>query len=236
MDILNKLIELDKNLLFCMNGTHTPFGDNFFWLVTAIPTWIPFYAVILFVVAKKHRPGWWYSFLAFGVLVLLCDQISNSLLKDVIQRWRPSRDPSLTGMVNLVVGYKGGKFGFVSSHAANSFGLAMFATLLFRHRGFGIAIFMWAAMNSYSRIYMGVHFPGDVLGGAILGALIACGLYWAYARTFPRFANGKNPTSQPGLLGDKVFPNSDMNLLVFSLCFLVTILLIAAKVFMKMQS
>jgi undecaprenyl-diphosphatase len=235
MDILQSLIQTDKELFLFLNGMHSPFWDNFFWLVTQTSTWVPFYLVVLYAVVRNHHQGWWFTLLALALVVTLCDQISNNVLKEGIERWRPSRDPSLTGLVHLVAGYRGGSFGFVSSHAANSFGLAMFLFLLFRHKGFGIAIFAWALLNSYSRIYLGVHFPGDILGGAILGLLIGWLVYWGYSIFYPRFSGSKNPTKQPGLLGDLVFAGKYMNLLIFSLVLVSVGLLIAAKAFLKMQ-
>ena len=233
--MLGTLIELDKSLLQTLNGCHTPFWDHFFWMVTATPTWVPFYLVILYVIAKNQPKGWWFTFVALGVMVALSDQISNNQFKDVFERLRPSRDPSMVGLVKLVAGYTGGKFGFVSSHAANSFGLAMFAALLFRNGLFGWTIFFWALLNSYSRIYLGVHYPGDIVCGGALGVLIGWLVYLGYQYAYPRFANGKNPTRQPGLLGEKVFPYNHMKLLVFTLVFAIALLLIVSKVMLKIH-
>ncbi|MFT3739206.1 MAG: phosphatase PAP2 family protein [Breznakibacter sp.] len=233
--MIDTLIDLDKSLLQTLNNCHTPFWDNFFWMVTAIPTWIPFYLVILYVIVRNQPKGWWFTFIALGLMVTLSDQISNNLFKDMFERLRPSRDPSMAGLVQLVAGYTGGKYGFVSSHAANSFALAMFGSLLFRHRLFAWSIFAWATLNSYSRIYLGVHFPGDIICGALLGLLIGWLVYVGYRYVYPRFANGKNPTRQPGLLGEKIFPCKHMKLLAFSLAFGISVLLIVAKVMLKMQ-
>jgi undecaprenyl-diphosphatase len=113
-----------------------------------------------------------------ALTILLADQITSTFMKPFFSRLRPTHDPELENLVHIVNGYRGGKFGFASSHAANTFGLAMFVFLLFRNRSKHVAwIFLWAAVVAYSRIYLGVHYPGDIIVGGFVGMICAFGCY-----------------------------------------------------------
>jgi undecaprenyl-diphosphatase len=139
-------------------------------------SWLPFYLVLIWFLIKERKKKIWVSLIIIALLVVATDQISV-LIKDSVQRLRPCQDPSINSLVHIVKGC-GGKFGFVSSHAANTFGIAMFFTLFFRHRWAGLFLMIWALFVSYSRIYLGVHFPGDVLGGAVLGVIFGFGFFY----------------------------------------------------------
>jgi undecaprenyl-diphosphatase len=119
--------------------------------------------------------------------ITLADQISVKCFKFVFERLRPSHNPEIKNQVNILNGYRGGQFGFVSSHAANTFALAAFTTRLFRNRYFAWFIFIWAAVVSYSRIYLGVHYPLDILGGAILGMILGYLVFYLYKLAGNRF-------------------------------------------------
>lgn len=187
---METLLQADRELLLYLNSIHTPLWDNFFWIFTSIPVWIPFYLAIVIVFFKRYGARGLWPLLALVFVILLCDQISSSFFKEFFERLRPSHEPSLDGIVRLVNGKKGGRFGFVSSHAANSFGLAMFTALLFRKWYFSLVIFLWALVNSYSRIYMGLHYPGDIIGGLLLGLLCGAFVYWLYKRFSFRYIHG----------------------------------------------
>lgn len=180
--MLEKLMQLDTELLLYINGINSPFGDNFFSMYTDILIWVPLYALILYTIFKKHGMRGFWILLALVLVITLCDQISSSLIKPGVARLRPTREPSLEGLIHIVNGYRGGRYGFISSHAANSFGLAAFSALLFRRPAYTIFIFLWAIINSYSRMYLGVHYPGDILGGTILGLLAGWSVYLLYAK------------------------------------------------------
>jgi undecaprenyl-diphosphatase len=115
--------------------------------------------------------------------ITLSDQISVHLFKNVFQRLRPCHEPALEGLVHLVNGECGGLYGFVSSHATNSFYVALFSLLFIRKRWFTILMLLWASVVGYSRIYLGVHYPGDVICGSMLGALVGWGIYKLYMYT-----------------------------------------------------
>jgi undecaprenyl-diphosphatase len=170
---------------------------------------------------------------ALALLVTLCDQISSNIFKEGFERLRPSRDPSLEGLVDLINGKRGGKFGFVSSHATNSFGLAAFSLLLFRYRWYTVFILFWASLNSYSRIYMGVHYPGDILGGIILGVLLGVFVYWFYKKVAARFKPGNDDIFP--LSGYREFSPSSVRYVILTGVLTIVVVFIAGKLLLDLM-
>jgi undecaprenyl-diphosphatase len=175
MEFLNLLKSWDRDLLLFLNGMHSSLWDYSMALFTLTATWLIFYGTILFTIVKKYGNKSLFIFVAIILLILCADQFSG-LLKHTIQRLRPSNDPTLNQLVHVFFG-KGGEFGFVSGHAANTFAIATFTTLLFKNFRYTMFIFSWAMVISYTRIYLGVHYPGDILGGAILGTGVGIMIY-----------------------------------------------------------
>lgn len=136
-------------------------------LITRKETWIPFYAIILWYFIRNYRSKSIIIMLFLSLLILLSDQ-SSLLIKNLVERFRPVHDPEIQHLVHNVL-RKGSEFGFVSSHAANVFGILTFTSKIFKNRSYWWLMFFWALLISYSRIYSGVHYPGDILGGAIVG-------------------------------------------------------------------
>lgn len=179
--MIDWLNTIDTQVFLALNGLHAPYFDAFMKLFTGKWIWVPMYAAVLFAVVRNYR---WRQTLAVLVCVALAitiaDQVCATLIRPEVCRLRPSNPENpLSEMVHIVGGYRGGSYGFPSCHAANSFALASFLTLLFANRKLSLFIFAWAVLNSYSRVYLGVHYPGDLLVGAIIGT--AAGLAMAFA-------------------------------------------------------
>ena len=121
-----------------------------------------------------------------ALVITLADQIASGLCKPFFARFRPTQDPNIMYMVDIVNGYRGGRFGFISSHAANTFAISVFLSLLIKRKSLTFMLLFWAVLNSYSRIYLGVHYPGDILFGAIEGCFIGY-LIYPYIKLFAVF-------------------------------------------------
>lgn len=174
------LIKIDTSLFLFLNGLNSPAWDKIMWVISDKEPWIPLYLFMIFWMIKKLK---WHSVLSIllaFLVITLADQISVHLFKDVFQRLRPCHNPEISDLVHLVRNKCGGQYGFVSSHAANTFGLALYTLLLFKTKWYTWVILFWAAIVSYSRIYLGVHFPLDIICGGILGALIGFSVYHLY--------------------------------------------------------
>jgi undecaprenyl-diphosphatase len=176
------LSNLDKQLFLFLNGFHNAFFDKVMWQISTISFWVPFYIFLLGYLIYRYRKQSIFFIITIAVIILISDQLASSLIKPLVERLRPSHEPSLEGLVYIVNGYVGGNFGFVSSHAANTFGLAVFLSLLFKNRYFSYCIILWASIVSYSRVYLGVHYPGDVICGAVIGIMAAWLCYFMLSR------------------------------------------------------
>ena len=175
------LIETDRLATLSINGSNSLFWDNVADLYTSIFVWIPLAIAAIFLVIRNVNPKRiLFVLLMIALTVLLCDQLSSSVFKPLVHRLRPTRDPFILNMVETVNGYRGGLYGFFSGHAANSFGLAALFLWLVRDRLFSLSVGIWAIANSLIRTYLGVHFVGDILVGAIVGSLIGSFTYWLY--------------------------------------------------------
>ncbi|NJN42843.1 MAG: phosphatase PAP2 family protein [Flammeovirgaceae bacterium] len=174
--MLEKILEWDKSLFLFLNGLHTAWLDPVMLLATKTVVWIPLYLLLLFLAIKKFKKDTWIILLAITITITLADQITSGFMKPFFERLRPSHNTDLSSQIHLVDNYKGGLYGFASSHAANTFATAMFFFLVLRSSFSYIGLlFLWAGFMTYTRIYLGVHYPGDILVGSLIGLLCGWG-------------------------------------------------------------
>ena len=192
--MLEKLLECDRWLFLLINGAHVPWLDMVMKGASAHYTWIPLYLLLL-VLFFRNLP-WKQALMAVGAMLLcflLTDRTSVLLFKDVFCRLRPTYEPTLEGMVHLLEN-RGGLYGFVSSHAANLFGLAALSCLLIGKKWLTCSLFTLVSIIGYSRIYVGKHYPLDVLCGALLGILIGWLVYKLYTYLCSSFLTTHQPS------------------------------------------
>ena len=211
---MNTLISLDQQWLLAINGWHSEWADMLMWYVSKSATWLPLYALLLGLVVYRFGIQWYRNspntpitpntqntptlskqkallrvlivLAGFAVTVGLSDFVSSGLIKPWVCRLRPTHEPALAGMVHLVNGYTGGMYGFVSSHAANTMACALLFSLLYRNKYATVGLMLWVALNCYSRMYLGVHYPGDIIGGLLVGAALASLTYAGQCRLLAR--------------------------------------------------
>ena len=193
--MLEQLLHIDKEILLAINGWYAPWADTLMWIISAKATWIPLYLLLVGLLVWRYRkpaptsvtwlqrvPACVVMIAVIGLAVGAADFIASGILKELVARPRPTRVPELEGVLHLVNDYKSGRFGFVSSHAANTMAVALLFSLIWRKRIATVGLLLWVAMNCYSRMYLGVHYPTDILGGLIVGSLVAVGAYWLLRR------------------------------------------------------
>jgi undecaprenyl-diphosphatase len=183
--MLEYLNNLDTRILLLLNGLHSTPTDYIMLFFSNRPIWIPLYLFLIYGLFRRYGKKFWIPLTGAIILIALVDQGTVHLFKNVFMRLRPCHEPSLEGKLHLLDGVCRGQFGFISSHAANTFALAvfMFGFLRKQSRWLAISLLVWAGIVSYSRIYLGVHYPGDVICGAAFGA----GLGYLIRLTVKRF-------------------------------------------------
>jgi len=191
MGLFQHILELDKDLFLYLNGFYNDYWDTVMLMITRKETWYPFYLIIIFFAIRNYRSKSLLVLLFLALAVLVSDQFSV-LIKETVQRLRPVHEPAIESLVHNVL-RKGGLHGFVSSHAANSFAIFVFTSRVFKNRGYYFLLLLWAILISYSRIYSGVHYPLDILGGALVGWGIGYGFYKALIFMESHFFLTRNP-------------------------------------------
>jgi len=216
--MLEKILEFERGAFLWLNGHHSPFWDIFMLRYTGQVVWIPLILVLAFVLFYKKN--WkesiidWKEFvfvlLAIVLVITLCDQFSSKLCKPYFMRFRPTHHPDFKDFVHIVNDYRGGKYGFISGHAANTFGFAMFSLLLFRYRPYTILVLVWSTLMAYTRIYLGVHFLSDIIPGALSGIFFGFLVYKLYVAVRRKVLKKMdNPCH--------IYPDSRKSLLIFAL-------------------
>ena len=186
---MDYLIHIDQQWLLAINGWHSEWADILMWYISKSTTWLPLYALLIGLIVYRFgilspslcREGRRGSSLlrvliilaGFAVAVGVSDFVSSGIIKPWVCRLRPTHEPALAGMLHLVNGYTGGLYGFVSSHAANTMACALLFALWYRNKYATVGLMLWVALNCYSRMYLGVHYPADIIGGLAIGALMA---------------------------------------------------------------
>lgn len=178
--MLEAIKEFDTELFLKINGMHQPWLDQIMFYMTNAAFWIPVYIILLFLVKRTYN---WkillWSLLGLALVLTLADRISVEFFKEVFLRYRPTHNLKIGDTVYIVNDYRGGQYGFVSSHATNFFGIGTYISLLIRKKYPRVIpwIYLWVLVICYTRIYLGVHYPADIACGALLGTLIGFLVY-----------------------------------------------------------
>jgi len=182
--MIEVLEDLDRQLLLAVNGSGSLYLDRVVVTLTHAATWIPLYLALFYMVLKNNDNFRRLLLVLGGVAVcyLLAGAVDDGIVKPMVARWRPTHDPQIGMLVDIVDGYRGGRYGFFSAHASNTMCIATFFCWLARSRRLSVTLVTWSLINCWTRMYLGVHFPGDILVGVLWGFCVGTGVYFLYRR------------------------------------------------------
>ena len=181
---MEELIQFDKHLLLMLNGSDSVFLDYVVMTLTNAKTWIPLYLALFYVVIKSNmtKKDILFVVAAAGFCVLCAGGFDDSIVKPLVARWRPTHDPQIGMLIDTVDNYRGGNYGFFSAHACNTFSIALFFSLLMRRRWLVVTLICYSLVNCWTRLYLGVHYPGDITVGLIWGSIVGYSVYRLYCK------------------------------------------------------
>ena len=202
--------QLDQSITLALNGSDSLFWDNLMMCVTNTFSWSLIIIMLLVIFFRNNyvRDAF-IILLTIGLMIFVADRLCSGLVKPMVARWRPTQDPEIMYLIDIVDGYRGGRFGFFSGHACNTFCMATFLSLLFRYKAVTFTLYFWSATTTFTRLYLGVHYFGDVTVGLIVGCLIGWGFYYLYDKVMQRLQSSRLTSDQFTPTGYK---NRDMNL------------------------
>ena len=178
---------IDTQWLLAVNSWHCDYMDIAMWMISSRVSWVLPALMFIFIMARKRWKTLAVALLLVAIAVLLTDQLSSGLIKHTVERLRPTHAPAIMDQLHVVHDYRGGLYGFTSSHAANSISVAIVLAAIFRSRWVALAMAVWTLLQCYSRVYLGVHYPGDIVGGLIVGAIAATVIIVLWRRLTPRW-------------------------------------------------
>lgn len=225
------LIQLDRELLLILNGSDSLYLDTLVCTLTSAVTWVPLYISLFFLVLKNNDTVFKILLImgCAALCIVLAGTVDDVIVKPLVARWRPTHDPQIGAVVDVVNGYRGGKYGFFSAHASNTFSIAVFFSLLVRSRLLTFFLVTWSFVNCWTRLYLGVHFPGDILVGLIWGAIVGTAVYYLFYRISRRLSTGMK------FISDKYtctgYQTEDVNIVITILLFTYIYALLRACIF-----
>lgn len=232
MEVLT-IIELDQQLLLMLNGSHSLWLDNMAHILTAATTWIPMYIALMYMVIKCNDSMRQIVMVmcAAGLCALFSGSLCDMFVKPTVMRWRPTNDPVIGMLVDVVDDYRGGSYGFFSSHAANTFSIAIMFTMLVRSAALSFTLVSWSLLNCWTRMYLGVHYPGDILCGLLWGGVVGIGVYFLFM-----YLNGGNKEENFRFVSKKYtcsgYVRTDTNVVILVFVFTLLYAVIRSCVFL----
>lgn len=186
----SKIQDMDMQVLSIFNGSDNIMLDQMVQILTSGLTWIPLYVMLFFVVMRNNETMGQIALVVGSAIfcVLFADGLVDGIIKQLAERWRPSNDPTFKYMVQVVDDIRPKGYSFCSAHAANTMSLAVFFSLLIRSKMLTITLVIWSFINCWTRLYLGVHYPSDILCGMIVGIIVGILVYLLYYKIYLRIS------------------------------------------------